>query len=274
MNIEQIERIEERLLVTIAALGRSADEIRELCALARRGLERDDPILDGTDAAHPAWWRGHHHTALVFCRKVDDILDGKDNGGGANHEPWGALRRRLLAIAAPSSSAGEAEQQAGAICHCSCHNDPLYCHSCNECECHAPSPPSSAGETVCDYCDGSGFLNVLDEDGETVLDLCDAPAHDLEDAAPSGITSRCGNWPCTLKLGHSGPCSTSDPAEAATVVQTTPPEGFDEWYAEYGVGESTKDVARLAWNAAFRRTKHFAPATQETPAAGVTETRR
>jgi hypothetical protein len=114
-------------------------------------------------------------------------------------------------------------------------------------------------------------LNVLDEDGETVLDLCDAPAHDLEDAAPSGITSRCGNWPCTLKLGHSGPCSTSDPAEAATVVQTTPPEGFDEWYAEYGVGESTKDVARLAWNAAFRRTKHFAPATQETPAAGVTE---
>jgi NTP pyrophosphatase (non-canonical NTP hydrolase) len=49
----------------------------------------------------------------------------------------------------------------------------------------APSPPKPVGATKCDYCDGSGFLNVLDEDGEMVIDLCDAPAHDREDDASS-----------------------------------------------------------------------------------------
>lgn len=24
-----------------------------------------------------------------------------------------------------------------AVCHCTCHNDPLYCHDCKECNCHA-----------------------------------------------------------------------------------------------------------------------------------------
>ena len=53
---------------------------------------------DGTDGAHPAWWRGHHDTTLVFCRIVNEILDGKDDGRGFNYEPWGALRKRLLLL--------------------------------------------------------------------------------------------------------------------------------------------------------------------------------
>jgi len=56
----------------------------------------DDPELDATDAAHPAWWRGHDHTSQVFCQLVTDILDGKDTGWGFNYEPWHTLRRRLL----------------------------------------------------------------------------------------------------------------------------------------------------------------------------------
>ena len=56
----------------------------------------DDPDLDATDFAHPAWWRGHEHTAVVFCQLVTDILDGKDTGGGFNYEPWHTLRRRLI----------------------------------------------------------------------------------------------------------------------------------------------------------------------------------
>ena len=60
----------------------------------------DDAEADATDFAHPAWWRGHDHTSRVFCQIVTDILDGKDNGAGFNHEPWGTLRRRLLALAA------------------------------------------------------------------------------------------------------------------------------------------------------------------------------
>jgi hypothetical protein len=61
----------------------------------------DRPEMDGTDYAHPAWWRGHEQTTATFCQKVNDILDGKDDGSGVNHEPWGSLRRRLLAKARP-----------------------------------------------------------------------------------------------------------------------------------------------------------------------------
>lgn len=56
----------------------------------------DDPELDATDFAHPAWWRGHDHTTAVFCSLVHDILDGKDDGRGVARAPWEPLRRRLL----------------------------------------------------------------------------------------------------------------------------------------------------------------------------------
>jgi len=58
----------------------------------------DDPTSDATDFAHPAWWRAHDYTTGLFCRKVNEILDGTDKGGGSNHEPWGALRQRLVEL--------------------------------------------------------------------------------------------------------------------------------------------------------------------------------
>lgn len=58
----------------------------------------DDPFYDGTDAAHPAWWRGHDHTTEVFCQLVNAILDGQDDGHGFNYEPWGYTRQRLLML--------------------------------------------------------------------------------------------------------------------------------------------------------------------------------
>lgn len=60
--------------------------------------EQDDPSMDCTDGAHPAWWRGHDHTARVFCQIVTKILDGRDDGQGFNVEPWGTVRQRLLAL--------------------------------------------------------------------------------------------------------------------------------------------------------------------------------
>jgi hypothetical protein len=57
----------------------------------------DNPEYDATDAAHPAWWRGHDHTTQTFCQAVNDILDGKDDGHGVANEPWESVRRRLLA---------------------------------------------------------------------------------------------------------------------------------------------------------------------------------
>lgn len=58
----------------------------------------DHPDADGTDAAHPAWWRGHEHTAAVFCQKVNELLDGSDDGRGVSNDPWERTRRRLLKL--------------------------------------------------------------------------------------------------------------------------------------------------------------------------------
>jgi hypothetical protein len=58
----------------------------------------DDPEYDGTDAAHPAWWRGHDQTVQAMCHQINRILDGKDDGRGTCNEPWESVRRRLLAL--------------------------------------------------------------------------------------------------------------------------------------------------------------------------------
>jgi hypothetical protein len=60
---------------------------------------------------------------------------------------------------------------------------------------------------------------------------------------------------CIAEWQKRSPPHQEAPAPVRAVVQTTPPEGFDKWFDEYGCGETTRDVARLAWNAAFRRTK-------------------
>lgn len=58
----------------------------------------DDPNLDGTDFAHPAFWRGHDHAVGVMCNKITAILDGKDAGAGVCGEPWEGVRRRVMAL--------------------------------------------------------------------------------------------------------------------------------------------------------------------------------
>lgn len=67
---------------------------------ARRVGEADNPQWDGTDAAHPAWWRGNDRGCRFVTQLLTDALDGKDDGGGwMGYPPLEALRRRLLAIA-------------------------------------------------------------------------------------------------------------------------------------------------------------------------------
>ena len=59
----------------------------------------DNPELDGTDFAHPAWWRGHHQTTEMFCHHVQAILDGRDvKDESVSPEPWHTVRKRLLAL--------------------------------------------------------------------------------------------------------------------------------------------------------------------------------
>ena len=69
----------------------------------------DDPQWDATDAAHPAWWRGHDQTSAVFCREVSEILDGKEPAG-VSCEPWETLSRRLWALRQEAIAKGSAER--------------------------------------------------------------------------------------------------------------------------------------------------------------------
>lgn len=41
---------------------------RCIAVSARRDLAFDDPGMDATDGAHPAWWRGHDHTAAKWLQ--------------------------------------------------------------------------------------------------------------------------------------------------------------------------------------------------------------
>jgi len=79
------------------------DWLTEKCneLTAELAKAKDYPDADGTDFAHPAWWRGHDHTTAVFCQKVNEILDGKDDARGVASEPWESTRRRLLKLAKP-----------------------------------------------------------------------------------------------------------------------------------------------------------------------------
>lgn len=52
-------------------------------------LERikDDPECDGTDGAHPAWWRGND-AAVVSCAHIIKYVCLNGKGNGVANEPW------------------------------------------------------------------------------------------------------------------------------------------------------------------------------------------
>jgi hypothetical protein len=77
---------------------------------------RDDPEFDATDAAHPAWWRGHEHTTAVFCQLVNEILDRKPDGGGIASQPWEATRKRLHELVAQLAALDEKIAELAGAC--------------------------------------------------------------------------------------------------------------------------------------------------------------
>jgi len=51
-----------------------------VAALLRIAIaKRDDPSLDGTDAAHPAWWRGHDNGAKGMEAQVSRLREERDH---------------------------------------------------------------------------------------------------------------------------------------------------------------------------------------------------
>lgn len=64
------------------------------CSKLAEATRQDLPELDGTDAAHPAWWRGYDYGVASICRALAEVLDGKEPTGTCA-EPLESLRRRV-----------------------------------------------------------------------------------------------------------------------------------------------------------------------------------
>ena len=72
----------------------------------------DNPDADATDAAHPAWWRGHDQGVWSTCELLTKTLDGV--AGGVCREPLETVRRRIAALtrcAAARSGDGGGDHQ-------------------------------------------------------------------------------------------------------------------------------------------------------------------
>ena len=74
---------------------RSAEQVvREIRDGA--GSKPDNPDLDGTDAAHPAWWRGHDHGSGMMTRTVLALFDEPLDGPGVFGNPELELIRQKI----------------------------------------------------------------------------------------------------------------------------------------------------------------------------------
>jgi|GEM_PF-5343402 len=78
-------------------LAAAESRLAEVEAENVRLVKVDFPELDATDAAHPAWWRGHDHGAESICREALRILDGGEIHGSCA-EPWETVRQRIKAM--------------------------------------------------------------------------------------------------------------------------------------------------------------------------------
>jgi hypothetical protein len=61
-------------------------------------LRSNNEATDGTDYAHPSYWRGSDAAFAAMCEQLRKILDGEDDCKGVCQEPWDTLRRRVLAL--------------------------------------------------------------------------------------------------------------------------------------------------------------------------------
>lgn len=91
----------------------SAKEIGEevIPLYAQPAAPVDDPDCDGTDGAHPAWWRGHDDTCRILYIKLQEILDGRDDGRGVANQPWQGIRNRIRELVASQPAAPATPRQ-------------------------------------------------------------------------------------------------------------------------------------------------------------------
>lgn len=83
-------RIGDSKIVHVSELPEPATQ--ELARTRAHTHLQDDPEVDGTDAAHPAWWRGNDAGVEGATRRLTDVLDGGPLPGHLGYQP---LQRAL-----------------------------------------------------------------------------------------------------------------------------------------------------------------------------------
>lgn len=108
----------ERLTSTVATL-KAELEPRDIDdemgkRTVRWGL--DDPALDGTDAAHPAWWRGNDDGVKAVVKIVNDLLDGKPHVGTFGNADLEMAAQRIATLTDQLREARERADAFDAAC--------------------------------------------------------------------------------------------------------------------------------------------------------------
>jgi hypothetical protein len=58
----------------------------------------DNPAFDGTDGAHPAWWRGNDAGGAEVTQAVQEMLEGKRQGGVFGSPELQAISVRIKSL--------------------------------------------------------------------------------------------------------------------------------------------------------------------------------
>jgi len=61
-------------------------------------LLHDDPVCDGTGAAHPAWWRGNDAAVVALADQVIRLSESDHDDPGVCPSAWQKARRRLILL--------------------------------------------------------------------------------------------------------------------------------------------------------------------------------
>ena len=93
-----LEDLSDETYLTVKGARQSLIEaVPDLIAEVER-LRSDNEATDGTDYAHPSYWRGSDAAFAAMSEQLRKILDGEDDCKGVCREPWDTLRRRVLAL--------------------------------------------------------------------------------------------------------------------------------------------------------------------------------
>ena len=73
-------------------------------------IEFDDPELDGTPLAHPAYYRGQDSGVNGACRKIQEVLEGKPIQGTLSHSELDNIRHIIQELMSRSARLDQLEK--------------------------------------------------------------------------------------------------------------------------------------------------------------------